>query len=129
MKVKGIARLYNPEQRKLIVSRDVKFNEEQISTSENETDRDHYITIESHSEEIPSETNTEDEAPEEQSQQEQPVRRSTRTRNPPQYYGREETNLSVIATMGKLSEVLIKSNAFRQCKKRWNHSMTMMSGT
>ena len=42
-------RLYNPEQRKLIVSRDVKFNEEQknieISTSENETDRDHLNLI------------------------------------------------------------------------------------
>ena len=123
MKVKAID--YDPEQRKLIVSRDVKFNEEQknieISTSENETDRDQYITIESHSEEIPSETDTEDEAPEEQSQQEQPVRRSTRIRSPPQYYGREETNLSVIGEPTTMVEAVRspdKVNGFRQCKKR-----------
>jgi len=91
--------LYDFQRKKLIVSRDVKFNEEEKGiqmSSEHETDRDEYITIETTEENTDIGSAAEPERQtEEESPQEQQVRRSARERHPPKYYGRsEQTHLA-----------------------------------
>jgi len=65
-------------------------------SSEHETDRDEYITIETTEENTDIGSAAEPERQtEEESPQEQQVRRSARERHPPRYYGRsEQTHLA-----------------------------------
>lgn len=89
-------RLYDPIQRKVLHSRDVQFNEKvkdcADGTFDLENDDDCRLTLDFTDDvETTSQSDnpTEGEAPE----PEVLVRRSTRQRHPPDYYGREECNL------------------------------------
>ena len=80
--------LYDPQRRKLIVSRDVKFNEEekestpQVPETETQTSKDRYVIIETGDPNpiIDPETPAQ---PEEQPSQQPPPRRSARERSKP----------------------------------------------
>ena len=76
-----------------IISQNVKFSdEERVETSTPESSVHHYVTIELHSYDSTT-TSKMPQAPE--VPQPQIITSSTRVRNPPHYYGREEANLSV----------------------------------
>ena len=86
-------RLYDTAQRKVIHSRDVRFNEDvkesEHSTLDVENDGDYRLVLDFTDNETGSQpdTPTETEAPEVL------IRRSTRQKCPPQYLGREECNI------------------------------------
>ena len=116
-------RLYDPQRRKLIVSRDVKFNEEekentpQVPETETQTSRDRYVIIETGDPNpiIDPETPAQ---PEEQPSQQPPPRRSARESNTPQYYGREVTHLCDAAEPTTFGEAVRSPN-----KAKWIQAM------
>jgi transposase InsO family protein len=83
-------RLFDPIQRKVLHSRDVQFNENEKKSEEVYNDQNHQLIVDL-SEPQPQ---TESQTPEE-SAPEQDVRRSTRERRQPSYYGMEHSHLSV----------------------------------
>ena len=89
-------RLYDPQRRKLIVSRDVKFSEEEKESTpqvpETQTQTDRYVIVETGDPTpiIDSETPAQ---PEDQPSQQPPPRRSAQQRIPSQCNGREVTYL------------------------------------
>lgn len=86
-------RLFDPIQGKVIHSRDVRFNEnEKHSKDDTNDDVDHRLIVE-FSSDCESETPTESQTLEE-SAPEPELRRSTRERHPPKYYGMEQSHLS-----------------------------------
>ena len=113
-------RLYDTERRKVIHSRDVRFNESvtnnDLETPNVETNNDYRLVVDLEKE-VDAQPQldispTEAEVPE----PEVPVRRSTRERHPPEYYGRDECNLLEAPTTFKEAESSTD-------KQKWKNAM------
>ena len=120
-------RLYDPQRKKLVVSRDVKFDEKErdpIETGSETELRDQYTIIETGDSNTRFETAETNQRSETAENDQQPqLRRSSRVRNPPQFYGREATHLCDVTeptTFGEAVKSPIKQKWIQAMEKEMN---------
>lgn len=135
-------RFYDPECNKVVNSRDVKFNEGETDDEVlpsggetiSETTREQYVTFDSldGDSDVESTPQNAPEQPDEPVRVEQPLRRSVRVRNLPQYYGMEEANVSTSNEPKMFAEAVRSPQKAKWIQameeRRWNLSIPMMYG-